>query len=395
MDQAIVAGIEVEYYTSDTQITPPVAIQATREPGSAATKKASPPASAPAPEPPSAADVFLSIKAAIKGKPQTADALLQKVGITADMFDAAIEHGIASGATVVERGGKFHLDDAPMLGSMTGNDLVLMTDDKGWLKFGACSDEHLCSKHERLDCLNDYYDQIEERGITTVLNAGNWIDGEARFNTHELLVHGMDNQMRYLAKNYPQRKGVKIHAITGEDHEGWYSRREGIDVGKYAENIMREQGRTDWNNLGFMEAFVPVVSAQSGKSSQICVMHPGGGSSYAVSYTAQKLVESFDGGSKPAVLLIGHYHKSNYGLFRNVHTLQTGCFMDQSIFMRKKRLAAHVGGWFCEIHIDPRTGAVDEARVSFRNYYDRGYYNGQWSQSGDVVKAPKSWKAVG
>lgn len=331
----------------------------------------------------------------LKRKPLTLAEVAAKMSLGEDVAYAAISTAQAAGATVVKRGEFWHLDDAPVMGSMQPTQFQFTTDKDGYFEFAACSDEHLGNKNERLDCLNDYYDQIERRGITTVFNQGNWIDGEAPFNKHEIHTHGMDNQVRYLVDNYPQRKGVNIYAIAGEDHEGWYSRREGIDIGKHAERMMREAGRTDWNNLGFMECFVPIAHRESGKSSQICVVHPGGGSSYAVSYTSQKLVESFDGGSKPAVLLIGHYHKAVYLMARNVHTLQTGTFCDQTIFMRKKRLAAHVGGWFVKIHVDPRTGAVDEFTCTFRNYFDRGYANGQWSQSGPVVKTPKSWKAVG
>ena len=340
-------------------------------------------------------DLVARIPGALKRKPGTVAELAERLGVSSPVIEEALKAAHVAGATVVERAGKWFLDDAPPLGIQQTGRLVLTTDKDGYFEFGACSDEHLCSKYERLDCLNEYYDQIARRGITTVLNAGNWIDGEATFNRHDLRVHGMDEQMQYLAREYPRREGVNIHAITGADHEGWYARREGIDVGRYAENVMRQAGRTDWHDLGYMEAFVSIVHKESGKSSNICVMHPGGGSSYAVSYAPQKVVESFDGGDKPAVLLIGHYHKSGYNLIRNVHTMQTGTFMDQSIFMRQKKLSAHVGGCFVKIHVDPYTGAVDECAYTFRNYFVREYYNGRWSQHGQVAKAPRSWKAKG
>jgi hypothetical protein len=58
----------------------------------------------------------------------------------------------------------------------------------GFYKFGATGDQHLGSRYERLDALNKLYDIYVEEGITTVYNTGNWIDGEARFNKHDLLV---------------------------------------------------------------------------------------------------------------------------------------------------------------------------------------------------------------
>jgi hypothetical protein len=41
---------------------------------------------------------------------------------------------------------------------------------------------------------------------------------------------------------------------------------------------------------------------------------------------------------------------------RNVHVVQLGCFQDQSLFMRQKKLAAHIGGWIIRLHLEPRTG---------------------------------------
>lgn len=335
----------------------------------------------------------IKLTAALRRKPLAIYELAEKLGASVTTTAAALGQAMSEGATIHKRGELYHLDAEPAIGG--DGRLTLTTGKDGYFEFAACSDEHLCSKYERLDCLNDYYDQVERRGITTVLNAGNWIDGEATFNRHDLLVHGLDNQMRYLAKNYPQRKDVKIYAVTGADHEGWYARREGVDVGKYAENTMKEAGRNDWTDLGYMEAFIKIQHPESGKSSNICVMHPGGGSSYAVSYAPQKIVEGFDGGDKPAVLLVGHYHKSGYNLIRNVHTMQTGTFMGQSVFMRQKKLSAHVGGCFVKIHVDPRTGAVDECSYTFRNYFNKDYYNGQWSQHGPVNPAKRSWKAEG
>ncbi len=121
----------------------------------------------------------------------------------------------------------------------------------------------------------------------------------------------------------------------------------------------------------------------------LLLMHPGGGSAYAISYAPQKIVEGFDGGDKPAVLLVGHYHKASYQLTRNVHVVQVGCFEDQTVFMRQKKLSAHIGGMLVRVQLDPRTGAVIGCGAEFRNYYNRGYYNGRWSQHGPVRPAER------
>jgi len=245
----------------------------------------------------------------------------------------------------------------------------------GLHKFGAVGDNHMGSRYERMDVLNALYDEFEREGITTVFNTGNWIDGEARFNTHDLKVRGIGGQVDYFVANYPQRKGITTHFIAGDDHEGWYVQREGIDIGKYAEMKAQAAGRTDLVYLGYMEADVK-IAAPNGET-VIRVLHPGGGSSYAVSYSVQKIVESYQGGEKPHILLIGHYHKADYIYNRGVHCIQTGCTQDQSPFMRKKKLAAHVGGWIVEFGADDN-GAITRFKQEFFPFYDNGYYQ-KWA----------------
>lgn len=345
---------------------------------------------APPPAAPTSREIADKLPATLRRTPRTLDELVEKLGAPASAIVSALDLAHADGLAVAYRSGRWHLDDAPAIGSQVEHPYELVSDGDGVIRFAAIGDTHLGSKYSREDCLGDFYDRVVRRGIARVLHAGNWIDGEINFNKHDLMVHGMDQQMQYLAKNYPRRLGVETWAITGEDHEGWYSRREGVDVGRYAENVMRQNGRTDWHNLGFMECFVPLVHGGTGKSSQLCLMHPGGGSAYAISYAPQKIVEGFDGGDKPAVLLLGHYHKASYNLIRNVHTVQVGCFQDQTLFMRKSKLAAHLAGCFVELVLDPDTGAVTEFNTAFRNYFVRDYYRNRWSQHGPVEHVRRS-----
>ena len=78
------------------------------------------------------------------------------------------------------------------------------------------------------------------------------------------------------------------------------------------------------------------------------MLHPDGGSSYAISYKSQKIVESLEGGVKPEVLHIGHFHKAEYLFYRNIHVFQNGCLQSQSKFMKGKHLSAHRGFWIIE-----------------------------------------------
>ena len=243
-----------------------------------------------------------------------------------------------------------------------------------YVRFGVVGDKHLGNMHARLDVLKLLYDLFAAEGITTVYDTGNWIDGEARFNRGELLVHGLDQQVDYWIDNHPARDGITTYFVAGDDHEGWYQQRECLEIGKYAMLRARDAGREDLKYLGYAEALVELKAASGSRF--MMVNHPGGGSAYAISYKGQKYVESLQGGEKPAVVLQGHYHKFNVGYPREVWVVDTGTCCDQTLFMRKKQLQAHVGGCIVELMQAP-DGRIVRFRSEFLPFYDRGFYEDQ------------------
>jgi len=244
--------------------------------------------------------------------------------------------------------------------------------DNKTYKIGFITDDHLCNKAERLDVLNAVFDVFEEEGITEVYNAGNWIDGEFRFNKLDIHTHGMDNQLQYFIDNYPQRDGITINYIAGDDHEGWYQQKTGIIIGKHLYQMAKEQGRNDLNYLGYMESDIE-LKAEKGKA-LLRVTHAGGGTAYALSYQPQKLIESLTGGDKPHILLIGHYHKAEVlPSYRNVRAVQGGCGCDQTRFMRKKRIEAHVGAWVIEFQ-QAKDGSINRFKTEWLGFFDQAFY---------------------
>jgi hypothetical protein len=295
-----------------------------------------------------------------------------------------------NGVSLYEIGGNVYHILPPQEARIYGPSVTIMSRPDNTFLFGACGDNHIGSRYARQDVLSDLYDRYEKAKVQAVFNTGNWIDGEARFNKHELEVHGMDGQLRHLAKHYPGRKGINTYAVAGDDHEGWYSQREGVDIGRYAEMKMRDAGRDDWHNLGYMEAHIKLTNANTGAHAILAVVHPGGGSSYATSYSVQKIIESLDGGEKPAVAFYGHYHKLWAGNIRNVWVVQTGTTQDQSSFMRKKKLEAHVGGTIVGLEQDPKTGAIIACTPQLIRYFVREYYQDRWNMHGSVQTPMRS-----
>lgn len=250
-------------------------------------------------------------------------------------------------------------------------DTAEFTNPDGWFLFGACGDKHMGNRHHRPDVLNAMYDMYAKEGIKIVFDTGNYIDGEARFNFHELEVYGMEAQVRNFVKNHPKRPGIITYFIAGDDHEGWYQQKLKMSIGTYTEGIAREMGRDDLRYIGYMEARVELHSKYG--SAILMPMHPGGGSAYAESYTQQKIAEAFSEGEKPHVCLVGHYHKALYGVHRGIHMLQTACMEDQTSFMRKKRLKAAVGGWIVRMHQSPK-GDINRFAPEYFQFFGRDFY---------------------
>lgn len=247
--------------------------------------------------------------------------------------------------------------------------------DGNKFKFLLTGDNHLANKHERLDVLNALFDIAESEGVTTCYQVGNMIDGDHYFNKHEVHCIGLDKQSEYLVQNWPQRKGIITNFITGDDHEGWYINRENIDVGFYLQQKFEKAGRNDFQNIGHVEADILLPGKKN--RSVLRLIHAGGGTAYATSYTTQKIVESYQGGEKPRILCVGHYHKANFDYAREVFTFQAGCTCDQTTFMRKKRIPAHVGGWIIEVTIN-NDGDVVRCKGDWVPFYDKGTYTRAW-----------------
>ena len=335
-------------------------------------------------------DYHAVIRAALRNKGTGLDELSQLTGLPQTVCGAIVNDLKDKGSNVTERSNEYAIEGDAAPAYVAGPKVEYISGKDNTFRFGAISDTHLGSKYERLDVLNWEYDRFAEAGVERVFHAGNMIDGECRFNKHDIHTHGMDAQCRYLAKHYPQKPGVTTYAVSGDDHEGWYAQREGVDIGRYIENTMRDSGRSDWVDLGYMEAHIKLVNANTGKFSIMAVVHPGGGSAYADSYTVQKIIESLEGGEKPAIGLYGHYHKMIAGSYRNVWWLQTGCTKDQDTFARKKKLRYDIGGTVVDLTQDPGTGAIIGFRPDMRRYFNRGYYNGRWSLAGDVMLPERS-----
>jgi hypothetical protein len=233
--------------------------------------------------------------------------------------------------------------------------------DRNAIRFGLIGDTQFGSLYEAKDCLKAFYDRIAKEGISLVLHTGDVLDGHRVYKGQEFELHalGWQKQRDWFAQMAPKVDGVTTYFITG-NHDLSLKKLAGIDVGPELEHV-----RPDWKFLGEDSGTV-TLTTKEGQELVVMLLHPGGGSAYAVSYRAQKIVEQIEGGRKPHIIGIGHYHKADFmPSYRNVGVIQSGCFQFQTPFMLTRGLAAHVGGWILRVVPGDYQTAISAEFVAF------------------------------
>lgn len=236
-------------------------------------------------------------------------------------------------------------------------------------RFGIVSDTHFGSKYSQITWLHSFYKILEDRGIKTCFHAGDLSDGNGTHylgQLHEMHIVGADNLRNFIVDHYPRFKDGKTYAISGWHDLDLYVK-EGYDL---LENVAKE--REDFIYLGQNDATFELGGRK------IYLLHPAGGTAYALSYHIQKLVEGFDSGEKPHIAIVGHYHRSEFIPFlRNVCCFQAGNFQWKTPFAIRKKLAWQYGGWLVEMLVSKKTGIIS-IKTEFIPFYvpiDRDYLN--------------------
>jgi predicted phosphodiesterase len=227
------------------------------------------------------------------------------------------------------------------------------------LRVGIVSDTHLGSKHEALEELHTAYELFKSEGITEVFHAGDLVTGRGIFRGQdsEIKVVTLDDQIDYAVTNYPVVEGITTHIIAGNHDVEGEAGRVGLDP--VAAVAYR---REDFNYLGPFSAWVELGGAW------IHLLHGKGGMSYSYSYKAQRLVDGYPSGKKPAVLIPGHWHVRGNVRHRDVEVLWPGCFEWQSMFLARLGLHPAVGFHVLELTI-AEDGSVVKWLPTWFPYY--------------------------
>lgn len=227
------------------------------------------------------------------------------------------------------------------------------------IKIAVIGDTHFGSKYTQFKHLNNFYDICAEEGVKDVYHVGDLTDGLKMRPGHEyeLYVTSADDMIDDVVEKYPRRDGIITHYITG-NHDASIYKHVGYDIGKTI-----TQRRADMDYLGRDCAVINLTD-----NCTLELRHPWDGTAYALSYKPQKMIEAMESDSKPNILAIGHYHKAEYLFYRNVHTIQTGCFQGQTPFTRGKGISVNLGGWIITIKV-LKDGSIRSITPQFIPYY--------------------------
>lgn len=242
------------------------------------------------------------------------------------------------------------------------NKRIKIDTDSKTIYFGVISDMHMGHRKYRPDVLAHAKKKFDKEKIDFILCPGDICEGMSGREGHiyELTYQGASNQLDYATEQLHQLK-QPIYAITAsQSHDGWFHSKgnAGLEVG-----IELERRLDDFKFIGHDEADVITDSGLI-----VRMVHPGGGTAYAISYKAQKYANSLSGGQKPHIVFEGHYHKSMYMFYRNIHMFESGCLEDQTIFMKKQGTPAMVGYWL--IKATGNKNGVTEIEPKFIPFYE-------------------------
>lgn len=286
--------------------------------------------------------------------PCTIGELSEKIDKSIGTIEKWLDDLSSDGYNITQQGDKYKLS-TNILPSETRVDRLT---DKTHLKIGIISDTHLCSTCQQLTHLNHFYDICQDEGITDIYHAGDILAGVGVYpgQDEEIFEHTEDTQIDYVVSCYPQREGITTHVIAG-NHDLVFLKRRGSDPVRQIANR-----RDDIDYLGAYSAWIRLT-----QQCLLYLLHPDGGICYADSYTVQKLIESFEGGRKPNITVMGHYHRYCIINSRNVYGVLGACFESQTTFLRRKKVHPRIGGIILEINFND-DGSIQRFKEEFINF---------------------------
>jgi predicted phosphodiesterase len=226
------------------------------------------------------------------------------------------------------------------------------------IKVAIVSDTHLGSNTNALDELKNFYKYAKEQGVSVVLHLGDITDGyytnrpTSIFEQHAV---GFQNQLEYIAKEYPTIPGVKTYFITG-NHDWTHTRNGAANIGEVLSNYRPDDLVYLGHNFGQFEINDTVIS----------LIHPTDGTSRTWSHKLQEVIDRNEA-RRGHIMLVGHYHKQLYMKYKGVHGFLVPSFQHQTNFMQDNNLTSEVGGIIMTLKFDDN-GSLASINQEWVNY---------------------------
>lgn len=258
------------------------------------------------------------------------------------------------------------------------------------LVFAVASDIHFASKLHRRECLTDFLNiAYHDYGVRHVMNPGDIVAGMNMYRgqQNEVTSLAMEQQVGEAVEGLPRLKGLTYHMIGG-NHDESFMKSAGANVTK---TIAAQ--RPDVKDYGFYSALVDLVAPGAKHGIKIELHHPDKAGAYAITYHIQKEIEQIPAGMKPHILLCGHTHQSAYlPDYRGVAGLYCGTFEDQTLFLKRKHIAPHIGGWIIRCGITA-SGAMKTFTPQWVRYFHSRRGALEVSAEGETVRMDRSMGA--
>ncbi|MBS3169934.1 metallophosphoesterase [Candidatus Woesearchaeota archaeon] len=274
------------------------------------------------------------------------------------------------------------------------------------------SDTHIGSKHDNIEGLEKMFDRAVAIGAKTILHSGDLVDGAfAHRDMYLYLRDGcqtFDGQYERVITKWPRREGVTTFFIAG-NHDHFFQTNAGVDICRHiasargdmkylkSESIEDVFGRDDYDpeHLARILESKKLGSGRVGavrigpdhlppeqRNTIMMMLHPGDGSARTLSYKPQQIIKnltmllySFENMTnpngrriKPHILQIGHYHKADMNLLRNVYVFQAGTMKLADEFHEVRNLDNMMGFWTVEI-TSKRDGDIVRLAERFEHAY--------------------------
>lgn len=234
--------------------------------------------------------------------------------------------------------------------SNTINDYVIGKEHSKFILFG---DQHIGNINYDKGLMKLLAKTAKKEKVDFVACTGDIFDGWYQNRPSSIFEQnaiGFDNQMKLAVEELGQLE-VPLAFITGNHSYNTFVRGAGVEAGPYLEDKLKTKG-LEAKYLGNAEGDIYI------NNTLVRLLHPDGGTAYALSYRPQKIIEALESGKKPQVLGIGHFHKAEYLFYRNVHALQSATLCGQTKYMKGKGIAAMKGFWVIDLYTK-KNGQVD------------------------------------